>query len=142
MRPELPTLLSAVVVILALVVYILAFMRVGSMRGKHKIDAPATIGHPEFERAYRVQMNTVEQLVIFLPLLWLATSYFHLDAFPYLPALLGFVWVIGRFLYMQGYLVEASKRSTGFLISAVATVALLVLSIVGIVQVWMALSAT
>jgi glutathione S-transferase len=142
MRPEFATLLSAVATILALVVYILSFMRVGSMRGKHQIAAPATTGHPEFERAMRVQMNTVEQLVIFLPVLWLATSYFHLEVFAYLPAVLGFIWVIGRFLYMQGYLAEASKRSTGFLISGVATLALLILSIIGIVQTWMALSAT
>jgi glutathione S-transferase len=141
MHPELPTLLSAVVVILAVVVYILSFMRVGSMRGKHSIQAPAMTGHPEFERAVRVQMNTVEQLVIFLPVLFLATVYFHLDAFPYLPALLGFVWVIGRFLYMQGYLAEASKRSTGFLISAVAALGLLLLAIIGLVQTYMAISA-
>ena len=35
-------------------------------------------GHPEFERAVRVQMNTIEQFVIFLPLLWLATIYFRI----------------------------------------------------------------
>jgi uncharacterized membrane protein YecN with MAPEG domain len=142
MRPEFATLLSAVATILALVVYILTFMRVGSMRGKHNIQAPATTGHPEFDRAYRVQINTVEQIVIFLPLLWLATSYFHLDAFPYLPAILGFVWALGRFLYMQAYLTDPSKRGTGFLIGSIASLGLLILSIIGIVQTWMALSAT
>lgn len=139
MRPELPTLLSAVVVILALVVYILAFMRVGSMRGKHKIDAPATIGHPEFERAYRVQMNTLEQFAVFLPLLWIATSF--PTSMAYLAPAFGLVWIVGRVLYMQGYMSAAEKRGTGFLISLVANGGLLVLGIIGLVRAWMAVHA-
>ena len=127
-------LLSAIVTILALILYIVMFMRVGSARSKYKIDAPAVTGNPAFERTYRVQVNTLEQLPIFLPALWLATIYF--SRLGWLPAALGLVWVIGRYLYMQGYIAEAGKRSTGFLVSGLATLALLILAIVGIAMAW------
>lgn len=134
------TLLSAAVTVLAVLFVFYTGLVVAQMRGKHKIDAPAVTGNPEFERAYRVQVNTVEQFVILLPLLWLATSFFMV--LPWLPAAAGVVWVIGRILYMQGYIAEASKRSTGFLISIVATAALLIMSIWGIAEAWMAVTAT
>ncbi len=133
------TLLSAAVTIIAVVFVFYTGLVVAQMRGKHKIEAPAVTGNPEFERAYRVQMNTLEQFVIFLPLLWIATSYFML--LPWLPALLGLVWVIGRFMYMTGYLAEAGKRSNGFMISGIATLGLLILSIWGVVSAWLAVSA-
>ena len=133
-------LLSAAVTILAVIFVFYTGLVVGQMRSKHKIDAPAVTGNPEFERAYRVQVNTLEQFVVFLPLLWLATKYF--TTLPWLPAALGIIWVIGRVVYMQGYIAEAGKRSTGFLISLIATAALLILSIWGIVEAWMAVSAT
>jgi len=134
------TLLSAAVTILSVLFVFYTGMVVAQMRGKHKIDAPAVTGNPEFERAYRVQVNTLEQFVIFLPLLWLATSYFAM--LPWLPAVVGLIWVIGRFLYMQGYIAEAGKRGTGFLITVTASGALLILSIIGIVQTWLAVTAT
>jgi glutathione S-transferase len=134
------TILSAAVTILAVLLYFYILMLVGRMRGKHDIKAPAVTGHPEFERAYRVQMNTVENMVMFLPLLWIATIYFH--SIGWLAPLFGLVWIVGRFLYMTGYMAEAGKRSTGFLISGIALVGLLVLSVVGVVNAWLAVSAT
>ena len=124
-------LLSAIVTILALLFYFYAGFRVGGMRGRHGIKAPAMTGHPELERAVRVHMNTLEQLIVFLPFLWLATSYFH--SIGWLPAAIGLVWVIGRMLYMQGYMADPGKRSTGFLIGLLATAGLLILAIIGIV---------
>jgi uncharacterized MAPEG superfamily protein len=129
-------LLSAVVTILAVLFIAYTFVNVGVARGKSQIDAPATTGHPILERAYRVQLNTVEQAVMFFPLLWLATTYFHM--LHWLPAAFGLVWVIGRFIYLQGYMADPAKRSTGFLIGLAATLGLLVLAIMGIVQTWMA----
>ena len=132
------TLLSAIVTVLALIFYLYTGLRVGSARGKYKIEAPAVTGDPMFERAYRVQMNTLEHIVMFLPALWLATIYFrHLG---WLPAALGLVWVVGRFLYMTGYTVDPKNRSTGFLIAGVALLALLVLDIWGIVEAWIVVS--
>jgi glutathione S-transferase len=92
-------------------------------------------GAPEFERAFRVQMNTLEQVVLFLPLLWLATVYPVVSG--YLAPGLGLIWIIGRIFYASGYMAAAAKRSSGFLISGVALLGLLILSIVGIVHAWL-----
>jgi len=134
------TLLSAVVTILSILFVFYTGINVARMRGRHKISAPSVIGNPEFERAYRVQVNTLEQFVMFLPLLWLATAFFESPA--WLPAVLGLVWIIGRFVYLRGYMTAAEKRGTGFQITMLATAALLIVSIVGIVQAWMAVSAS
>ena len=131
------TILSAAVTILTALVLIQAMMGVGRVRGRHKIMPPAMTGHPDVERALRVQGNVTEQVVIFLPLLWVATIYFH----GWAPPALGLVWCVGRFLYAFGYYSEASKRGPGFLISALATLALLVLSVWGMVLAWMAANA-
>lgn len=133
------TLLSAAVSVLSILFVFYTGLVVAQMRGKHKIDAPAVTGNPEFERAYRVQVNTLEQFVMFLPLLWLATSFFM--TLPWLPAVFGLIWIAGRFMYLQGYIAAAEKRSTGFLITSLATAGLLILSIVGIVQAWLAVHA-
>jgi len=132
-------LLSAAVVVLATLFIAYTFINVGIARGKTRINAPAVTGHPTLDRAYRVQLNTVEQAIMFFPLLWLATRYFH--GLAWLPAVFGLVWVLGRVIYLVGYMSAPEKRSAGFLISLVSTVGLLVLSIVGIVQTWAAVTA-
>jgi glutathione S-transferase len=139
MSASLATLFTAAVSILAILVVFWTGLRVGGMRNKHKIEAPAVSGHPEFERAYRVQMNTMEQFVIFLPLLWLANAFFHM--LPLLVGALGLVWIVGRIVYALAYMADPSSRGTGFLISGLATLGLLILAIVGIVQAFMALNA-
>ena len=129
------TLLSATVTIFAVLLGLYTMMLVGRMRSKHGVQAPAMTGAPEFERAFRVQMNTLEQVVLFLPLLWLATVYPVLSG--YLAPGLGLVWLVGRVMYAQGYMADAAKRSSGFLIAGVALLGLLALSIVGIVHAWL-----
>jgi glutathione S-transferase len=138
MNATLAVPLASIVTILACILYLMTGVTVARMRGKHKIDAPAVTGHPEFERAYRVQMNTLEAFPIFLSGLWLASLFMpaRLSAIWWLPAALGVAWIIGRYMYMQGYLVEPSKRSTGFLISALAQIVLLLLALVGTVMSW------
>jgi glutathione S-transferase len=134
-------MLTAIVTILVGILLLVITFRVGGMRGKHKIEAPAVTGHPEFERAYRVQLNTLEQLPIFLPALWLATAYIGAISwleFAWLPAVLGLIWIIGRFMYMQGYIADPAKRSTGFLVSGIAALLLIVIAIIGIVMTWIA----
>jgi glutathione S-transferase len=118
-------------------------LRVGGLRGKHNIVAPSVTGHPEFERGYRVQLNTLESMPILLPALWLATAYIEAITWlplPWLPAALGLVWIVGRMLYAQGYIADPSKRSTGFLISGIAQLLLIIIAIIGIVMTWMAVS--
>jgi glutathione S-transferase len=125
-------LCSALVTILAIVVYFYMGVRVGQMRVKHGVKAPAVTGHPEFDRALRVQMNTLEHLPVVFPLLWLATFYFAF--FPMAAPALGLVWVAGRILYMDGYMRAPEKRELGFGISALAEVLLLILALIGIVM--------
>lgn len=83
---------------------------VGKARGKFKIDAPATTGHPEFERAFRVQMNTVESALMFLPALWLFAAYVS----GVWSAALGVVWLAARVWYAIAYLQDAGKRGPPF----------------------------
>ena len=128
-------LLSAGVTVLVVLLGIYTMMLVGRMRGRHGVQAPAVTGAPEFERAFRVQMNTLEQSLLFLPLLWLATIYPVVSG--YLAPGFGFVWLVGRVLYSSGYMADPAKRSSGFLIAGVALLGLLVLSIVGILHAWL-----
>ena len=139
MTVTLATLFTAVVSILAILVLFWTGFRVGGMRGKHNIQAPAVSGHPEFDRAYRVQMNTMEQFVIFLPLLWLASTFFQ--TLPLLAGAFGLVWIVGRVVYAQAYMADPAKRGLGFGISALANLGLLILALVGIVHDWMLLNA-
>jgi glutathione S-transferase len=127
-------LVTAAVTILAVIFYMVTAWRTGSMREKHGIAAPAVAGHPQFERAYRVQMNTLEAMPVFLPALWIGAYYF--TKVPLLAPALGLVWIVGRIVYMQAYMADPSKRSLGFTISALATVALLLIAIAGIVMSW------
>jgi glutathione S-transferase len=136
---SLATLLTAVVTVLALLMYFWTGFGVARMRGKHNIVAPSITGHPEFDRAYRVQLNTLEYLVIFLPLLWLSNAYFQM--LPLLTGALGLVWIVGRIVYALAYQAEPSKRSTGFLISGIALLGLLITTIIGLVQAFLALNA-
>jgi glutathione S-transferase len=133
-----PDLLAALVTVLAIIVYMITAFRVGRMREKHGVAAPAVTGHPAFERAYRVQMNTLEAMPIFLPALWLATLYFVLV--PFLAPALGLVWIVGRIVYMQAYIADPAKRGLGFGIAGVSQLALLLLAIAGIVMSWSATS--
>jgi glutathione S-transferase len=129
------TLLSAMVTVLTVLLGLYTMMLVGRMRGKHEIHAPAVSGAPEFERAFRVQMNTLEQTVLFLPALWLATIYPVLSG--YLAPALGLIWLVGRILYASGYMADAPKRSAGFLTAGIALLALLLLAIIGIIHAWL-----
>lgn len=112
--------LTALVTCLAILVYFLISFRVGKARQTYGIKAPAISGNPDFERIFRVHMNTLEWMPIFLPALWLFAIYVS-DA---IAAALGVVWIVGRILYMIGYANAASKRGPGFAIQAIAAIIL------------------
>lgn len=133
------TLWSAIVTLLAILLYFYMGGVVGRMRGRHNIQAPATSGHPDFERAFRVHYNTMEQMVVFLPLLWLATVFYR--GIGWLPALFGLVFLVGRLVYMRLYMTEPRSRLPGIFIGVLGILGLLALAVIGIVQDWMALSA-
>ena len=120
--------LVAIVTLLALILYFIMGLRVGQARSQFKIDAPAIHGHPDFERVFRVQANTLEWLPIFLTSLWLFTLAWDVGGSnigDMVGALTGVVWIVGRILYMTGYSKEASARSMGFGVQALATAVLL-----------------
>ena len=112
--------LTALVTCLAILFYFLTSAQVAKARGTFGIKAPAISGNPDFERVFRVQMNTLEWLPIFLPALWLFAIYIS-DA---IAAALGVVWIVGRILYLTGYSKAANKRGTGFGIQFVAAMLL------------------
>lgn len=120
----------ALITLLAVVEYSVFAFRVGMGRGKYGVEAPATTGHPTFERLYRVQVNTIEQFVVFLPSLWLFGTYVSAP----IGAGIGAVFLVGRALYAVGYVAEPGKRSTGFLMGYLATVALLLGGLGGVVM--------
>jgi hypothetical protein len=116
--------------IVAVLVYMVLSINVGRARKAYGIVAPAVSGHIEFEKRYRVQMNTVEQFIIFLPVLWLSAVWVG-DEFA---AIMGLVWSVGRIVYARGYYASAEKRGGGFGIGALATIGMLLATIHEIVK--------
>jgi glutathione S-transferase len=122
--------LTVLVTALALVVYQVLSLNVGRARIQYGVKPPATTGNPDFERYLRVQQNTLEQLIVFLPSLWL----FSLLLSPVWGAGLGLVWILGRILFAWGYYQAAEKRGPGFGVSFLASAALLLGALIGSVQ--------
>jgi glutathione S-transferase len=111
---------TALVTCLAVLFYFFTSVQVARARAAFGIKAPATSGNPDFERVFRVQMNTLEWLPIFLPSLWLFAVYIS-DG---VAAAIGLVWIAGRILYLTGYSKAAAKRGPGFAIQATAATVL------------------
>ena len=112
---------------LALIEYFGFGMLAGQARVRHGVEAPAVIGHPDFERRFRVQQNTLEQLVIFIPSILIFSQYWS----PLIAAAMGIVFVLGRLVYYRGYVADPSKRGTGFLIGMLAQTVLLLGALIG-----------
>src|ERR1700676_3075394 len=107
---------TALVTCLAILFYFFTGIQVAKARVAFGIKAPAISGEPDFERVFRVQMNTLEWMPIFLPSLWLFAIYIS-DG---VAAVLGLVWIARRVLYMTGYSQAADKRGRGFSVQAAA----------------------
>lgn len=114
----------------ALAVYVWTTMGVGRARGTYSVKAPATTGPEAFERAFRAHQNTLEQLALFLPLVVIVALVFS-DMWGGIYAA---VWVVGRILYVLGYMAGADKRAAGFMIAVSASLAALLASVVGVVM--------
>ena len=119
--------LVAFVAGLALAEYWVFTMQCGRARGRLGVPAPAISGNPEFERYLRVQYNTIEQLVIFLPALF---GFAHFVS-PGWAAALGVVFIVGRALFARGYVKDPARRGPGFGLTLAANTVLLLGSIVG-----------
>ena len=118
-----------IVAILAVLQFFLFGILVGHARDKYGVKAPATSGHEMFERAFRVHVNTLEQLAGFLPALLISSLYWPNSII----AAIGAVYLAGRFLYRQLYLADPAKRSPGFLLTVVPTFVLSAAAIWGAV---------
>jgi glutathione S-transferase len=125
-----PPILPALVTGLALLLYLVLIINVSRARGLYKVEAPATAGDPGFERVFRVQQNTLEQIVAFLPALWLFSAF----ASPTWGAGIGFLWILARTHYAWSYYRDAAKRGPGYAIGLVCTVVLLIGGIVGMLR--------
>lgn len=124
-----PKAYTAFVTLLDIVFYMGVTFNVGRARGKYKVKAPNTDGPEAFQRIFRVQANTVEQMLLHLPLLWIA-AFAMSDLFA---ASLGAVWLFSRILYARGYYQKAKRRMKGFLIGMIVNVILLAGAFTGVI---------
>ena len=136
LRAEPVFLWTATVTLLTGLFYFFCAFRVGNLRAKYGIRAPATSGHPAFDRAYRVQLNTLEQMGIVLPFLWVAA--FYPIAWAWLAPLVGAIWIVSRIVYFAGYTADPDKRLAGAMLGGLCNLALFIIAAVGVARIWLA----
>lgn len=112
----------AIVTVLALLQFIYFGVQVGAARGKAGIKAPATVGEPDYERKFRVHQNTMEQLVVFIPALWLYANYVN----ALWGAGIGLVFIVGRFIYRASYIKDPVSRGLGFMLTFLPSAVMLI----------------
>lgn len=118
------------VILLMLVEYLFTGYFVSRARTRFEFPAPATSGHPEFERYLRVQQNTIEQLIVVIPALWI----FAVTLNPSWAAALGAVFIVGRAVYAWGYIRAPAQRHYGYMIGFVPMMLLVVGAFVGVAK--------
>lgn len=114
-----------IIAMLALLQYLMFGSLVGRARGTYGVKAPAVTGHEQFERVYRVQMNTLELLVVFLPALYVAARYWPA---PFVAGV-GAVYLVGRVVYWRAYVAAPASRGLGFLLSVGPVFTLLIVAL-------------
>jgi glutathione S-transferase len=119
-----------IVTALALLQFIVFGFKVGKARGRYGVKAPAITGNDIFERSFRVQQNTLELLIIFVPGLYLFSRYWS----PPTAAVLGLIYLVGREVYSIGYVKDPAKRGPGYAMSFLPAVALVLGGLVGAVR--------
>ncbi|MDQ2641148.1 MAG: MAPEG family protein [Pseudomonadota bacterium] len=118
-----------IVIIIALFEFFGFGLAVAKARGRYGCPAPATSGHEMFERYFRVQMNTLEQLVVFIPAIVLFAWVFD----PRWAAAIGVVWILGRLVYFRSYVRDPRSRALGFAMTALPSLGMLAAALVGLV---------
>ena len=121
---------ATLIVLVALLQYVWFTMRVGMARGKYKVDAPACTGDEGFERVFRVQQNTLEQLILFVPAIY-AFAWYLSELWA---LILGIVFVIGRFLYSAEYVKEPKTRVLGMSLTLLPNAVLILGALFGVIK--------
>ena len=119
-----------VVILVALIGYLGLAGMVGRARVAHGVRAPAMTGHPDFERVNRIHQNTLENLIVFIPAVWIFGMYLS----PLWAAALGVAFILARVVYAVGYLRSAEKRGPGAGLTGLVNVALIIGGLVGLVR--------
>jgi uncharacterized membrane protein YecN with MAPEG domain len=120
----------ALVTLLLICQYVVFMGMCGKARAQSGIVAPAITGDETFERAYRVQMNTVEQLIITLPAMWVSAMYFM----PMVAAALGLAFFVGRMMYRVSYMKDPESRGPGMIIGFLANIAMIATGLWGLIS--------
>ncbi len=115
------------IALLAVFQFLFFGYNVGAQRRDSGLKAPAMTGHDGFERMYRVQMNTLECLVAFLPVLLITGKYWPV----WLIAPIGAIYLVGRTMYWRAYVKDPATRGTGFMLTLLPIAALMALAVVG-----------
>ncbi len=118
-----------IVTALALLQFAYFGIQVGRARARFGVKAPAITGNEQFERCFRVQQNTLESIVIFVPSLFLFSRYFN----PLWAAGVGVIYLIGRQLYAAAYVKDPAKREVGYGLTVLPILALLIGGLIGAV---------
>ena len=119
---------ATLIVLLALAEYIWFTGRVGATRNKYEVEAPACTGDPQWERLFRVQQNTLEQLIVFIPATY-AFAWFVSPQWVWLP---GAAFILGRLVYAQAYLKDPAKRATGMVLTFFSNIALVLVTFIAV----------
>lgn len=122
--------LAALVTLLILFQYLFFTMMVGAARVKSGVEAPACSGDPGFERAFRIQQNTMEQMLLALPALWICVFFFS----SLVASIAGLAFLVGRFIYRAGYMSDPKKRAPGMMIGFLAILVMLGCGLWGVVS--------
>ena len=126
--------LLAIITVLVLAQAFMFAIQVGQARVKHGVKAPDISGNADFERVFRVHQNTLEQLILFVPALWIFGMYVH----QLTGAAIGLVFLIGRFIYRAAYINDPASRSLGFGLGAAALAVLMLGGLIGAAMSYMA----
>ena len=118
------------VTLLAVLEFLGLVWLVGKARVRYSVRAPATTGNEHFERWFRVQQNTLETLIMFLPALWIAAHYWPAAWM----ALIGAVYLVGRVIYLISYVRDPRTRTLGYVLSIAPVGILVVFGLVGILK--------
>jgi uncharacterized MAPEG superfamily protein len=122
--------LTTLAILIALLIYFGLGAVVGAARGKFGVPAPQSSGHPEFDKRNRVHMNTLEQLVMFIPAAMFAAPVLGDPT----TATIALIWSVGRLIYARSYYADPAKRSLGFLLTFLPTIILIVAAAYGAVM--------